>query len=313
MSVALQDEQWSLDDFVFGEGCPVFIDGGGSGVDLGSAELRTQDSPRPLSDGTLFGRDYINGPEVQFTLVAYNRESNRDAEGPDSVWPAVRALAQVWRKSMLASQNNPGAVSVLRWRRAGETLRTTGRARRFDVVLGEQKDNHFIRITATFQRDRSDWMLEPDGDGSSNRLDLALIAPPEDGGIVWDDNLVWPLVFDSPVAARAGTVTVNSWGLCPFKLQVWGPSAGGSLKGFKVSGPGWVLDSSATLAYDQSALIDTHAMSFTRGSTSLANTLTLASSLDARLQPGTQVISFSAGDATGSARAALTWYDTVSA
>lgn len=313
MSTVLQDEQWSLDDFTFGEGFDVFVSGDGGGLDLGSPEIVTQDSPRALANGTDFGRDFIHGPEMQFTLTAYKSGSDRDAQGAESIWPAVRQLAQVWRASIKKSQKNPAWVSTLRWGRAGETLRATGRARKFDVVMGDQKDNHYAKITATFQRDRADWLLEPTGDGSANRLDLSLTPPPEDGGLVWSDDLIWPMVFTSPVQARAGTINVDSYDDCSFKLQVWGPSAGGYMDGFRVSGPGWVLDSSARIAYDQSAIIDTFAMTALRGSTSIADTLTLDSALDAQLQPGVQVITFSAGDVTGSARAAITWYDTVSA
>lgn len=85
MATLLQEEQWELDGFLFGEGTRFRL---APDLDFGSADIRPQDAPRPQFDGDLFGRDTLGGPELSFVFTI--------RDGLD-VWPQIDAFRQAWR------------------------------------------------------------------------------------------------------------------------------------------------------------------------------------------------------------------------
>lgn len=293
----LFEEQWELDGFLFGEETRFRL---APGLDFGSPEMAVQDATRPQGDGSLFGRDYLNGPELQFVIHA--------RDGLD-VWSRISEFQQVWRADSTRAQ--PGVLSVLRYRQNGRTYRYLGRGRKFDVVPLERKDDQWQQITATFKLAAPERYIEP-ADASTRTLRLDLIQADPDGGVVWSPDLAWPIEFRPTSQARVGEVTVGGFRPAPFKVQVFGPVEGVASK-IRLSGDGWEIATTATVQHGQSFLIDTAANTFGRAGYSLAGTLSRTSRLTARLNPGHQFIQFDAVDPTNTAYAVVTWLDTVPA
>lgn len=301
MVAELLEEQWELDGIVFGDGTPTLVLE--DGLDYGTSEHRVQDAERPQGDGLLMGRDYLGPPEWSLTLGV-------GVAGECDVWALMSELQQAWRADSV--RTTPGAMSVLRFRRRGVTYRVLGRPRKFGIQPGNHKDDEFQTVVATFQLAAPEYYIEGEDEGGSSRLVLRLVDPPSTTGVRLPARLPWRLGGAS--GARMGEVTVGGQVPAPFRLQIHGPTAGTTTSGFKVSGDGWEIETSASLAYDRSLIVDTAANTIVRDDgVSLASTLTRKSRLTARLQPGHQFIRLETNDSTGSSYAVLTWFETVPA
>lgn len=303
MVTVLREEQWELinsadESYLFGEGTRFRLSAGG--LDFGSVDPEVQDAARPQGDGDLFGRDFLRGPELQFTFQA------RDGL---SVWPHHDEFKQVWRADTVRS--TPGAYSILRYRQAGVTYRYLGRGRKFDLVPMQNKNDQRQNITATFKLKDPERYIEP-ADSSTRSLTLRLVQSDPDGGIVWTPDLTWPIEFRRSSQARTGEVTVGGRRAAPFKITVYGPVSG-TLSKIALSGDGWAIQTSATLQHDQKLVIDTAQNTILKNGSSVAGTLSRTSHLDARLAVGHQFVTFKATDPTNTAYAVLTWLDTVPA
>lgn len=303
----LSEGQYELDGFVFGKDTemPVLE----SGFDPGSAEVTDQDVLRPQGDGSLVGRDYLDGPEKSLTIGVL--------DGTDARSHAA-LLARAWRADHV--RMTPGAHSVLRYRRAGVTYRCLGRARKFGLSVEQVTYHYFEQAVATFKLSQPEMYVEDtleqggglnDPDQRQNRLVLKLIPVPTGGGLRLPARLPWRLAPGS--GAMSGTVEVTSLSAAPFQVEVHGPISG-RLSGFTLTGPDWTIQSSASVAYDQVVRIDTATHTVTRGTgQSLAGTLSWDSDLSARLEPGRQTLTFDGDDPSNTAYAVITWRDTVPA
>lgn len=312
MATTLVEEGWELipdasiigegEGIVFGNGTPSVVLA--DGLDYGATENRVQDAERPHGDGLLIGRDYLDAPEWSLT-IGVGAMSHTD------VWPMLYRLQQAWRPE---SRKTPGALSVLRFRRRGVTYRLLGRPRKFGISPGKSKNDTFQTVVATFQLASPEYYIEEDsGSANRQRLVLRLVDPPSDGGVILPAELPWILGASS--AQRTGEVEVGGYLPAPFTATIHGPTAGTSASGFRLSGDGWQIETSATLAYDRSLIIRTAHQTITdEGGNSLAGTLTRKSRLTARLQPGRQFIKFECdSDVTGSCYAVIDWHNTVPA
>lgn len=295
MATLLQEEQWELDGFLFGEQTNFRL---APTLDFGSAEMSVQDAPRSQFDGDLFGRDTLRGPEMQFVFTIRH--------GLD-VWSQIDAFKQAWRAD--AKRSQPGALSVLRYRQNGTTYRYLGRGRKFDVVPLERKDDHWQKVTATFKLADPEKYVEPE-DASTRMLRIGLIAAPSGGGLVVPARVPWQLRPSSQ--ARTGEVTVGGYRPAPFKVQVFGPVSGVASK-VRLSGVGWEISTSASVPHGQSLVVDTATNTIRLAGVSVPGTLSRTSRLTARLQTGYQFITFEAVDPTNTAYAVVTWMDTVPA
>lgn len=290
----LLDEQWELDGLLFGKdtGMPVLADG----LDYGAHELSVQDVDRSQGDGVLLGRDRAGGVEIALTIGV--------VDGVD-VWPQLYRLQRAWDAAAVRSK--PGAVSTLRYRRAGQVYRMLGRPRKFGIAAANNRNNQFQRVEATFWLPRPEMYLEP-----GRSLVVRLVQPASTSGLSFPAAVPFRFGTSGASVARTGEVTVGGYGPTPFRVVVHGPNVG-SLQGFSVSGDGWEVTSSAAVAYDQTAVIDTRAETVTVAGRSVVGTLSRKTRLTARLQPGHQFVKFSAGDPTGTAYADVTWMDAVPA
>lgn len=303
--IRLGEQQWELTDaegndgFLFGEGTAAVVKAGG-GMDFGSSEARVQDIDLPQADGSLMGRDYFTGPEISFTLGV--------RDGLD-VWSVISRIMQAWRADDVRS--TPGALSMLRYRWNGTTYRYLGRPRKFGLVAPDVFNPKLQMVACTFKVAFPEQYIEPE-DASTRTLQLNLIEPASDGGVVWAPDLTWPIEFRRSSQARVGDVTVGGFRPAPFKVVVHGPVTG-SMSKINLSGDGWQIGTSTTLTQHDTLTIDTAANTIMKNGVSQAGTLSSASRLNARLAPGHQFLTFSATDPSNTGYAVVSWLDTLPA
>lgn len=287
----LLEGEFELDGYRFGtpDSDVIVLEGG---FDTGAAELRTQYADNPVSDGGYFGRDYLSGPTWAFTLGV------RDDE---NVYSTLAELARVWRSEEV--RKTPGALSVLRFRRGGDTWRVYGRPRHFGISPGEVADDTWQIVDADF-RVADPFMYR---DEEADQV-IPLIEPASSGGVVLPAVLPWELARNTNAGSRI--IDVQSVEPAPFTLTIYGPQVG-SLSKIRVAGDGWEFDLDTSIAYDDWIVIDTYAMTAKRkNGLSVAGALSRKSRLNARLQPGLQQITFTGTDPSNTARVRIAWRST---
>lgn len=94
------------------------------GFSISAPNQRIQDTPDPYRDGLLFGRDFYDGPVLNWSLAF------RDAGG--AVMQDVTDFKVNWRdwKGLAV----PGAMQSLEFTLGGQSLRVWGRTRQFAFV-----------------------------------------------------------------------------------------------------------------------------------------------------------------------------------
>lgn len=280
----LKDGDFELDGYLTGERLGVYL----RDIDLGSVGFRDQDSPVPNGDALMFGRDTLAGPEWG---LAFSANHGRDQQAARS---AIGKLAAAWNGA--ASRATPGAVSVLRYRLAGETRRVYGRPRAFSMDPALLFIMGLGRASGKFQTDSPLHYAD-----TAQQLTLQM-AVPSGSVITWPG--VWPLVF-SQGSDRQGVIQdVGGDAPTPVTATIRGPVTNPF-----VEGDGWRIDLNTTLAYDQTVTVDARARTALRNDgASLAGSLRRTTYLDAcRLAPGPAEIRFGGIDPTGTARCDIQW------
>lgn len=251
------------------------------------AEIENQDAQRPGGHGLLAGRDMLGGASWSWDVSTNHRDGQ-------AALAEARALAAVWRSYV----NDPHRLAVLRHKAGGEVRRVYGRPRRFapprwDILTVQGRG----RIVMDFQL--TDPLIYDD---TPSVLELALTGTSGEG-VRWP--VTFPFVWGSAPGRRDGEVIVGGRADVPFTLTFHGPSSG-TASAFWAQGPGWRVDLSTTLAWDQSATVDTRTSTVTRSDgRSLAGDAR-GRFLTARLQPGAQEIAWGATDPTNTASMTLT-------
>lgn len=257
-------------------------------LDPGDRVVRNQDHARPSGDGLLMGRDWREGPEWTLDLLV-------KAGGGGATYSALEVLRGAWERS-----HGPGEVSVLRYALPGRVRRVYGRPRRFAGGMDSVRQGwHWDRypVLATFQL--ADPLIYDD---TARVLDLTLGTASTEG-VTWP--VVWPVVWGSTPGQRQGEVVVGGEAPVPFEVTFHGPTAG-TATGYWAEGAGWRVDLDATLAWDQTATIDTRTSTVTRSDGRSLAGAARGRFLTARLSPGQQEISWGCTDSTGTARMTLT-------
>lgn len=292
----LTEEQFELDGYVFGgtfDRKRVFVLH--SGLDFGSAGVRSQDGQVAGRDGSMFGRDAFDAPEWSFTLGV---ESDVD------VWATVEELARVWRP---ASSRTPGGVSTLRYRRNGRTLRVYGRPRKFGLKPSTNKNDRFQIVEAAFTLAAPEQYLETTRQGA-NVVDLTLLPTDTSGGLVWP--AIAPFEFRAGSSTRHGGTVVGGTGEAPFTATITGPVSG-ALSRPRIAGSGWEIASSVTVAPGSQLVIDTRTQTIQLDGVNVPGSLSRTSRLTARLTPGAQTLTFAGSDPSNTARCRFEWFDAV--
>lgn len=248
---------------------------------LGSAGLREQAADLPGEDGVRFGREFTGSKSL--TL-----EGTMD--GAD-VWAAQAAFQAAWDDPSVRSV--AGAVVPLKVQRPGRAaVLVYGRPDRYDPEL-EDADTGHIAYTATFRQ--SDPKHYAD---TETAVVLQTSTASETGLVLVSGGLDAPLTTTAPTQ-RAGFITNNgdahTWPVVTFYGAVTNPEVTlydetGALV--------WQIALSASLAHDQSAVIDTRPWARTalrNDGANLSGSLSRESWLSqSQLPPGRHEVVFSA-------------------
>jgi len=284
---AAGDYQFALNGLVFGKGTSLHVDK----WDLGVAEWEDQDQPNPVGDGLLVGRDLERPSSWTFEMHTTGGDLGAG-------FGLLSQLTAAWRAS---KRDEPGVVHELAYGLAGRERVILGRPRRFAPSLGDGAvdiEKGVTFVVADFQRVDQ---LHYDAVPRSERIDLVATS---EGGWVWP--AVWPIHL-APSGEGGGTVEdVGGDADTPVIITVYGP-----ISDFWLEGPGWRLDVAASLAYDQSCVIDTRpgVYSVVRSDgASLGGALSRDSRLSrVRLSPGGADLKFGGVDPTRTAHAEFMW------
>lgn len=138
-----------LDEYVFeiggvqfGYGCDLATDDGG--FDPGSDDIRNQDTPNPVADSIIGGRDY-------HTPSSWTWELTSMSDSPESALDAVETLASQWLDDTL--RLTPGAFTWLRYGfPGGRQKRVPGRPRRWQAAFDNRMMSGGVPVTCDFQR-----------------------------------------------------------------------------------------------------------------------------------------------------------------
>lgn len=291
----MKDGAFILDGYEFGtpEHDVIVLSGG---LDPGASSYRTQDADNPVADGGWFGRDYLSGPTLQFTMGVRNDTGN--------VWDTVSQLQTAWRADEV--RTTPGALSYLSFQRAGKVYRVWGRPRDFAVKPSEIADPHWQLVDASFK------VLLPyvEEDGFNSVL-VKLLEPIGDGGMVLPADIPFDLDLGTPGSqARQGAAVVGGVAPAHMAITIKGPTTG-SLTAGRVYGPGWSISLQRPVAYDQTVYIDTRREAVYINGVSTPSMVSARDRLGVQLRPGTQILGFDGNDPSATATATFGWRNTM--
>lgn len=277
-------------DYVFGTGAhPVFNQ---TTPEIGTPDLRTDDTDRPRADGVAFGVDYFGGQTVSFHL-GVRAPSDAEARAEASL------LRSVWRANAVRSV--PGAVAELHAEYAGRTRVLYGRPRRFSPDYSDSSVNHLVDVLADFGC--VDDLFYGDTDESISFG----IVPPSGGGLLAPlaSPLATTLSSDRSQGIQVDT-ELPAWPVVTIEGPVTNPS---------VSIGDVVFDVRSTLAADDVLVIDTRPWkrSALRNGASIAGAVRGTRLSKAAIPAGSHEVGFRGTDPTGTASVQITWRPTYSA
>ncbi len=286
---ALANLQWSLDDLiVMGPGSTYNV----QTFSFGAAANRTQDAVIPGHDGERFGVDTLSGRLITLDL---NTDCYTEDEGLD----ALDVFEGAWDAEGV--RREPGAVSVLRWRRGGRVRRAYGRSR--DCLPDHSMDwTGNIPITATFRT------VEPRFYDDTERTESVPLVPEEIGGLIGD------IIGDIIASGQGvGTRGFDIGGTRPTwtPIVIYGPISNPSLEFVDQ----WSLALNLTIGEGDGVLIDP--TPWNRDVRRLSDGANLAGKLTAdsrilsamQLAPGHHEAILRGVDPTGTAQAVVFWRD----
>lgn len=256
--------------------------------ELPSSEHRTQDIENPVGDSRIMGRDRITPGRATLNLLIVGQDS---AE----VNTHARAFASAW--STAVDRTTPGAVTHFDWRDGGITRRVYGRPRTL-AITNEDSRYGLMRVTAAF--DLSDSAVYSD-DYATQQVRIDMI-PPLSGGLTAP--LVAPLTATGHAERQGLIASTGGDAPTPFTVTFRGPITNPWLRG-----PGWEIKLSTTLAWDETATVDTRTGTVrTSRGRNLKHTLNTRSRLrDARLRPGRTELTFGGIDSTALSYVTVEW------
>lgn len=280
--------QYELDGFQFG-GNPATVATNYivEKVDFADTVLVNQDTPLPLEDGVIFGRDYKQGRTITFTMNIITRGSAQ---------AALDSLASAWDNPDVRQKAN--AVSVLRWNRSGRTSRVYGRARKFAPITG-RIDQGWIPVLCDFRT--VDHLYYSD----TLMSDSISLVPPASGG--------WVMPFTFPVTpggigANQGAIQIGgtkpAWIVCTINGPITNPIVTAANQ--------WTFQLMTTIRTGE--FITVSSLPWARyarrnGTTSVRSNFTQESVRlnEMKLPPGGQELSLSGIDPTGTSSLLVQW------
>lgn len=295
----LEEGQFELAGIVFGADCPVEV----AEFEPGVGELETADLRPPGRDGTVFGRDYRDGPVLTwelFTTATTATAGKADWEQLQAAWdsPGVRL--------------SPREVMPLRVRiPGGQTRLIYGRPRRFEVAESRLLSRGRVQMVADFQAADTTFYDDSSngGSGGARSIELTLVADSSQTGIVWP--VTWPITWGAQGQrqdAAVNTGTAPAWPVITFHGPVAQPS-------LEIVGTGRALRLDTTIAFDQSITVDTRpwARTITRSDgASMAGVARGAALGDFQLPVGQTTLAYRGTDLSGQSRCVIEWRDAYS-
>ena len=288
MVAVLQDMQFDLDGFVFGQGLPVFIDE--EGFDPGESVEILQDGVNPITGARLFGRDMRGAKTWTFSC-------HIDRTDTATALETLEAMGGIWLNEKWLTAEN---VAMLRYAIGGRTRVVFGKPRRFSHAINNKVMQGTMPPVATF--DLVDHRHYADVE---QMIDLQ-ISPTLPGGFLVPFEA--PLIVELPAdAIRVGSMTVGGTTSTAPVVEFIGPLTDGSVTIGSAIEVGFI----GTLAAGQSIVIDTRPWSQSvkrvgGGGTSvvLSRKTRLARSL---VGPGNYEAIMRGVDNTGTARCRVRW------
>ena len=286
---------YELDGFVFGMGTPWVVEN----IDYGVADSIENDTPSPRQDGTLFGRDYLGGPELllSVSVIPDYPVMGNGIEATD-LWGQFKSK---WLSSDVRS--TPGAMSVLRLSRNGRTRRVYGRSRK--CAASPEKDvNGWWIGTASFKA--SDDFFYSD----SEITNTVSIVPPGAGGYLVPPDDPWSSIG---VSYAPGVVHIGGTDPAWMTFMIRGPIQRPVIE---VVGE-WAIGLNLTLRQDEWVGIDSRPWQRgvrTSSGADLGGALLPGSPVlsRVRLSPGSHEVVLRGTDPTGTASMTAAWRETYS-
>ena len=276
---------------VFGIGRRVSLDGEG-GFDPGEDEWTDEDDTNPRTGGRVFGRETLNGP----TWLFAGHTDEADTKG---ALEAISEIKTAWRASHL--RDEPGAVTMLRYRKGGRTRRVYGRPRRFAAPPDNRVLGGFVPITMEFACATGYTYSDEE-----KEVVLQMGAAASSGGLVFP--CVFPLTTLPPgdnVSSAYVDGDADAWPVVTFR----GPLTNPVLKH-----ENWTLSLTLSLTAPQEVTVDLRPWALTvrrENGQSVAGKLGRRQQLtEMRLHPGQNPLSFTASGLSGSGSCTVRWADT---
>ena len=252
----------------------------------GGVKWRVQDTPNPVADGTLFGRDYKDPQTVTMRVTV-------TGDTPEEAMQELGRLATAWEAP---KRHVPGHVTRLRMRVHDRTMVMWGRPRDWSIPEGPLWAGKRASGELTFER--SDSLFYSESRQGTIRLTL---FPAEAGGIIF------PVIFpwgSTPGGPRAGIVDVQGTKPTPARITIHGPVTSPI-----VTGPGWRVElRGLKIEHDETVVVDGRNRTALKRGASVAQYLTRKSNLtNLSMPPGTHEVTYQGLDRTGTSWAQVTW------
>lgn len=283
----LEDFQFELDGYVFGNGLPIFVDE--DGFDPGDMDWAVQDTQNAINGSTMFGRDVTTASTWTFAL-------HTNTETPEDALAELDAMGAVW----LQEQEDSRAVNALRYCLGGRTRVVYGRPRKFTYKMNNRFLSGYVPPMATFVRADSLHY-----DDTPKQLDLK-IAPSIAGGFVFPT--AWPITFDRPADfVNPSAVVVGGTGKTAPIVTFYGPVTNPSIQigDFLLALDGSIGEG-GSVEVDMRPWAQTVKRRGNAAAVRLGRDVRLARG---RLAPGSYDALFRGTDTTGMARCRVVWRD----
>lgn len=206
VQLEMPELSYELDgSFFFGESTPWVI----TNVDYGVPDLENNDTPAPRADGMLFGRDWLRGPEMVFSVAIIPEYPifGNGVEATD-LWGRFKST---WRADRVRA--TPGAMSMLRMARGGRIRRVYGRTRKC-ASAPEYDSNGWWIGTATFQC-ADDYFYTDE-----EHTNTVTIVPPAAGGYLVPPDDPWSSIG---VSYEPGVIHVSGTDPAWMTFMIRGP------------------------------------------------------------------------------------------
>jgi hypothetical protein len=252
---------------------------------LDAPSVVSNDTQNPFGNNVFMGRDRLQ-PAVWSFEIATNNDTSVDG------FNTARALVAAWRSTL----NQPYVLKPLYFCTGGKQQVVYGRPRRISGLKPDFLGQRGVqKIVAEFALADS-FVYE----GVENFFYMDLV-PMTGGGLT--SPFKTPIKTLNTSGYTEDTITVGGDTSAPFSVKFHGP-----ITNPYVSGDGWRVGLTGTLAYDRYVVVDTRTMTATwDNGTSAASLIDVKSNLRTRLSLGGQRVSFGGSDDSYTAYAEIKW------